>query len=431
MKARIEDIRGREVLDSRGNPTVEVEIILDSGIRELFSTPSGASTGSHEAHELRDGDNSRYLGRGVTKAVSNVNEIIKPKLIGKDPSQQKSIDRLLRELDGTPNKGKIGANAILATSIACAKASASALGVELYQYIGGPNARVLPTPMMNIMNGGAHADNNVDIQELMVMPVGAKTVRDAVRMGAETFHHLKAVLKSRSYSTGVGDEGGFAPNVSSNEEAISLIVEAIIKAGYEPGKDISLALDVAASEFYSENGYTLSAEKDFQNKSAAHLVEYYEYLISKYPIISIEDGFAEDDWEGWELGTRALGKGVQLVGDDLFVTNVERLKKGIKRGIANSIIIKPNQIGTLTETLWTVEVAKRGGYTCVISNRSAETGEAVLASLAVACNTGQSKVGSLCRGERTANYNELIRIEERLGEDAMYEGASALYSINK
>lgn len=428
---KIEEVRGREVLDSRGNPTVEVEVCLDNAVTGRFSVPSGASTGSHEACELRDGDMQRYLGKGVTKAVANVNEIIRPRLIGSDPRQQKLIDRTLKALDGTDNKGKIGANAILAASIACAKAAASALCLDLSSYLGGPNARVLPTPMMNIINGGRHADNNLDIQELMIMPVGAKSVSDAIRIGSEVFHHLKDLLKSKGYSTGVGDEGGFAPNVSSNEEAIALIVEAIGIAGYKPGRDVFIALDVAATEFRGESGYTLSAEPDFRDRPAVDLMKYYERLVDKYPIISIEDGFAEDDWEGWQVATKVLGKRIQLVGDDLFVTNVERLKQGIKLGVANSIIIKPNQVGTLTETLWAIEVAKRGGYTCVISNRSAETGETVLASLAVACNTGQIKVGSLCRGERTANYNELIRIEERLGEDAVFEGYSALYSIQR
>ncbi|HEV7395343.1 MAG TPA: phosphopyruvate hydratase [Pyrinomonadaceae bacterium] len=428
---KIEDLLGREVLDSRGNPTIEVEIWLDSGVRSIFSVPSGASTGSHEAYELRDSDPKRYRGKGVAKAVSNVNEVIKPRLLGQDPRQQKLIDRLLIELDGTPNKQKLGANAILAVSIVCAKAAAAALSLDLYSYLGGPNARLLPTPMMNIINGGEHADNNLDIQELMIMPVGANSVREAIRIGSEVFHQLKDLLKSKGYSTGVGDEGGFAPNVSSNEEAIGLIVEAIGGAGYEPGKDVFIALDVAATEFRTERGYTLAAEPDFRDRPAVDLMHYYEHLIEAYPIISIEDGFAEDDWEGWELATRSLGHRVQLVGDDLFVTNVERLKQGIQRKVANSIIIKPNQAGTLSETLWTIEVAKRGGYTCVVSNRSAETGEAVLASLAVACNAGQIKVGSLCRGERTANYNELMRIEERLGQAAVYDGFASLYSIQR
>ncbi len=435
---KITDIKGREVLDSRGNPTVEVEIELDSGIREKFSTPSGASTGKHEAHELRDGDKKRYKGKGVTKAVANVNEIFRPKLIGMDPRQQLAIDRTLIGLDKTPtkNKGEIGANATSAASIVCARAAAAALGLDLYRYLGGPAARVLPLPMMNIMNGGRHADNNLDIQELMIMPVGAKNVTEAIRMGAEVFHTLKDVLKSKNYATGVGDEGGFAPDVESNEEGLSLIVQAIKKAGYKPGKDVYLALDVAASELVNKKSkkkkifkYTLEAEKDFRDKSATDLIDYYKYLINKYPIISIEDGFDEDDWDGWELGNKTLGKFTQLVGDDIFVTNEKRLRDGITRGVANSIIIKYNQIGTLTETLWVIETAKRAGYTCVISNRSAETGESVLTDLAVAFNTGQIKCGSVCRGERTANYNQLIRIEEKLGHDALFEGLSALYSL--
>ncbi len=435
---KIKNVIGREVLDSRGNPTVEVEIELESGVVEKFSTPSGASTGSHEAHELRDGDKKRYLGKGVTKAVSNINEIVRPKLIGIDPKQQMLIDRTLIELDGTPNKKKMGANAMIATSVACAKVAAAALGLDLYRYLGGSNANVLPVPMMNIMNGGEHADNNLDIQELMIMPVGAKNVTEAVRMGAEVFHNLKEVLNSKKYSTGVGDEGGFAPNVKSNEEGLSLIVEAIKKAGYTPGKDVCLALDVAASELCDKESkrkniykYSLKAEKDFRDKSASDLIEFYQYLIEKFPIISIEDGFDEDDWDGWEMGTKALGGRVQLVGDDIFVTNITRLKKGIQRSIGNSIIIKYNQIGTLTETLWVIETAKRGGYTCVISNRSAETGEAILAHLAVAFNTGLIKCGSVCRGERIVNYNQLIRIEEKLGKEALFEGLSALYSVNR
>jgi enolase len=339
------------------------------------------------------------------------------------------LDSVLLELDGTPNKHKIGANAMIAASIACAKAAAAALGLSLYRYLGGPHARTLPIPMMNIMNGGRHADNNADIQEFMIMPGGAGSFREAIRMASEVFHHLREVLKSKGYSTGIGDEGGFAPMVSSNEEAISLIVTAIERAGYKPGKDARVALDVAASELHDEHGYTFAAEKDMKNVSADALVEYYRQLISKYPIVSIEDGFDEDDWEGWKKATDELGSKIQLVGDDVFVTNVGRLKEGIEKGVANSIIIKPNQIGTLSEMLWVVETAKRAGYTCVISNRSAESGEAVLAALAVACNTGQIKAGSVCRGERTANYNELIRIEEELGDDAVFEGWSGLYSL--
>lgn len=429
---KIEDVTGREILDSRGNPTVEVEIVLDTGITGRFSVPSGASTGTHEALELRDNDKSRYHGKGVTKAVSNVNDIIKPKLIGKNPIQQKAIDDILIQLDGKPNKSNLGANAILATSVACAKAAAASLGLSLHEYIGGPNARLLPVPMMNIMNGGVHADSGLDIQEFMIMPVGAESFRHAVRAGSEIFHCLKDVLKSKGYTTSVGDEGGFAPKVSSNEEALVLIVKAIKKAHYIPGKDVCIALDVAANELYNKKGkvYTLSLEKDFKDRPAEDLIRFYEDLMEKFPIISIEDGMAEDDLDSWNLLTKALGSRIQIVGDDLFVTNVDRLQEGINRGIANSIIIKPNQIGTLSETLWAVDVAKRNKYTCVIANRSAETGESVLASLAVACNTGQIKAGSVCRGERISNYNELMRIEEQLGDTSIYGGWKVFYNVN-
>jgi len=428
---KIKDVIGREVLDSRGTPTVEVEIVMDTGVIENFSVPSGASTGTHEAIELRDNDVSRYGGNGVTKAVANVNTIIRPELINKNPAKQKLIDNLLIKLDGTKNKSKLGANATLAVSIACAKAAATSLGLSLYDYLGGPNARSLPVPMMNIINGGCHADNDLDIQELMIMPVGAKNIRNAIRMGSEIFQCLKDILKSKGYASCVGDEGGFAPDVSSNEEAIQLIVDAIKKANYNPGKDVCIAIDVAANELYGDKGYTLSVEKDFKDRPANDIVGYYENLIKKYPIVSIEDGMAEDDWEGWQLLTKALGNKIQIVGDDIFVTNVARLQEGIRRGIANSIIVKPNQIGTLSETLWLVEIAKRNNYTCVISNRSAETGETLLASLAVACNAGQIKAGSVCRSERTRNYNELMRIEERLGDTAIYEGWSAFYSLKE
>lgn len=433
---KIEDVMGREVLDSRGNPTVEVEIVLDTGITGRFSVPSGASTGTHEALELRDNDKRRYYGKGVTKAVSNVNRKIKPKLIGENPVQQKVIDDILIRLDGKPNKSRLGANAILATSVACAKAAAASLGLQLHEYIGGLNARLLPVPMFNIMNGGVHADSGLDIQEFMIMPVGAKNIRHAVRIGSEIFHCLKDILKSNGLATSVGDEGGFAPKVSSNEEALTLIVEAIKKAKYEPRKDVCIALDVAANELCKDKKrkrsilhkgekdkkYTLSLKKDFKDKPAKDLIKFYDCLIKKFPIISIEDGMAEDDLDGWKLLTKTLGSRIQIVGDDLFVTNVDRLQDGIKRGIANSIIIKPNQIGTLSETLWVVEVAKRNNYTCVVANRSAETGEPFLASLSVACNTGQIKAGSVCRGERIANYNELMRIEEYLGNIARYGG---------
>ena len=416
----------REVLDSRGYPTIEVEISLDNGVADRFSVPSGASTGIHEALELRDGDDNRYFGMGVTKAIAKFNEFVKPALIGKDASKQEEIDTLLIELDGTPNKSKIGANTIVATSVACAKASADSLRTPLYEYFGGSNARILPVPMMNIINGGLHADNNLDIQEFMIMPIGASTFSEAVRMAAETYHRLKSIIKSKGHSTGIGDEGGFAPNLKSNEEAIKLIVDAISKAGYKPGSDICIALDVAASELFKDGKYLLNAEENFKTKSAQDFVNYYTNLLEKYPIAIIEDGMAEDDWEGWKLMTEALGKFVQLLGDDIFVTNISRLKEGIAKGIANSIIIKPNQIGTLTETFSVIEEAKKAGYKCVISNRSAETGETLLANLAVGYNTGLIKAGSICRGERTANYNELIRIEERLGSSGIYKGIDAL-----
>lgn len=424
--SKIIDMWTREVLDSRGYPTIEVEVSLDNGVTGRFSVPSGASTGVHEALELRDGDDKRYFGKGVTKAIAKFNDIVKPALIGKDASEQEEIDTLLIGLDGTPNKSKIGANTILATSVACAKASADSLRMPLYEYFGGSNASVLPVPMMNIINGGLHADNNLDIQEFMIMPVGASTFSEAVRMAAETYHCLKSIIKSKGYSTGIGDEGGFAPNLKSNEGAIKLMVDAISKAGYEPGSDISIALDVAASELFKDGKYILNAEKHFKTKSAQDLVNYYTDLLEKYPIASIEDGMAEDDWEGWKVMAETLGKFVQLVGDDIFVTNISRLQEGISKGIANSIIIKPNQIGTLTETFAVIKAAKKAGYKCVISNRSAETGESLLANLAVGYNTGLIKAGSVCRGERTANYNELIRIEERLGSSAIYKGIDAL-----
>ncbi|MBI5020497.1 MAG: phosphopyruvate hydratase [Ignavibacteriales bacterium] len=422
------EVCAREILDSRGNPTLEADVVLESGIVGRAAVPSGASTGEHEAMELRDGDKNRYNGKGVQKAVKNVNDIIADKIIGFDTLDQSGIDKLMIAIDGTKNKNKLGANAILAVSIAAAKAASLSLQIPLYRYIGGKTARVLPVPMMNIMNGGKHADNNLDIQEIMIMPLGAQNITEAVRMGSEVFHSLKKVLNSKNYSTGVGDEGGFAPTVKSNEEAMSLIVTAIENARYEPGKDVSLALDVAASELYNNKGYTLNAEKNFKNRHAEDLVKYYEYLVNKFPIVSIEDGFDENDWDGWKIATDILGKSIQLVGDDLFVTNVDKLLLGINKGISNAIIIKPNQIGTLTETLWTIDIAKRGGYRCIISNRSAETGESVLANLAVATNAGQIKVGSVCRGERTANYNELIRIEEELDNDGIFEGH---YTLNK
>ena len=428
---KIEEVIGREVLDSRGNPTVEVEIMTDAGIIEKFSVPSGASTGAYEAIELRDGDNSRYHGKGVTRAVANVNEMIKPVLLDKNPTQQLLIDALLIRLDGTKNKSKLGANAILATSVACAKVAATSLGLSLHEYLGGPNARSLPVPMMNIINGGRHADNDLDIQEFMIMPLGARNFRNAIQMGSEIFHCLKDILKSQGYGTGVGDEGGFAPNLSSNGEAIELIVSAIKKAAYDPGKDVWIAIDVAASELYENGKYTLSLEKDMQEKPAKDLVRYYEKLARGFPIVSIEDGMAENDWDSWKLLTMKLGDRIQIVGDDVFATNAARLEEGLGRGIANSIIVKPNQIGTLSETLWLIEIAKRNNYTCVVANRSAETGETLLASLAVACNTGQIKAGSICRGERTSNYNELMRIEERLANVAIYEGCSVFHNLRR
>jgi enolase len=424
--SEIIDMKAREVLDSRAHPTIEVEVSLDNGVVGRFSVPSGASTGAYEAHELRDGNNKRYFGKGVTKAIARFNEIVKPSLLGKDAAQQEEIDNLLIELDGTPNKSKIGANTILATSVACAKASADSLRMPLYEYFGGSNAGVLPVPMMNIINGGRHADNSLDIQEFMIMPVGASTFSEAVRMAAETYHCLKSIIKSKGYSTGIGDEGGFAPDLSSNEEAVELIVEAISKAGCEPGSDICIALDIAASELFKDGKYLFEAEKNFKSKSSEDMVNYYTNLLEKYPIAAIEDGMAEDDWEGWKLMTEELGKFVQLIGDDIFVTNINLLREGIAKGIANSIIIKPNQIGTLTETFSVIKEAKKAGYRCVISNRSAETGETLLANLAVGCNTGLIKAGSVCRGERTANYNELIRIAECLGNSGIYKGIDAL-----
>ncbi len=427
----IEDILAREVLDSRGNPTVEVEVFLSDGSVGRAIVPSGASTGAYEAIELRDGEKDRFLGKGVLKAVDNVNEIIAPELIGWNVYDQVGLDKLMIDLDGTSNKGKLGANAILAVSMAAAHAAAESVGLPLYQYIGGINDKVLPVPMMNILNGGAHADNNVDIQEFMVMPVGAKSFREALRMGAEVFHNLKAVLKSKGLNTAVGDEGGFAPNLTSNEEAIRVIVEAIEKAGYVPGQDVKIALDVAASEMYdSETGlYHLAGEG--VKKTAREMVEYYDMLAGKYPIISIEDGLSEDDWEGWKYMTDKLGKKLQLVGDDFFVTNTERLAKGIEANAANSILIKVNQIGTLTETLDAIEMAKRAGYTAVISHRSGESEDVTIADLAVAVNAGQIKTGAPSRTDRVAKYNQLLRIEEQLELSAQYAGKDAFYNLKK
>ena len=423
------DIYAREVLDSRGNPTVEVEVTTDTGEVGLAIVPSGASTGAHEAVELRDGDKSRYLGKGVLKAIENVNEIISEELIGWSIFDQVGIDNAMIELDGTPNKGKLGANAILGVSMAVANAAANELGMQLYEYIGGVNSKTLPVPMMNILNGGEHADNNVDIQEFMVMPVGAVNFKEGLRMGAEVFHNLKEVLKNKGLNTAVGDEGGFAPNLNSNEEALETIVEAIVKAGYEPGKDIYLALDVASTEMYENGKYNFKGEGVV--RTTDELIEYYVNLADKYPIISIEDGLAEDDWDGWKKLTDKLGDKVQLVGDDLFVTNVERLSKGINLGIANSILIKLNQIGTITETLDAIELAKRHGYTAVISHRSGETEDTTIADLAVATNAGQIKTGSASRTDRIAKYNQLLRIEDYLDDNAKYDGYNTFYNINK
>ena len=422
------DIVAREILDSRGNPTVEVDVTLESGFQGRAAVPSGASTGEHEAVELRDGDQQRYLGKGVQKAVANVNERIAPELIGMDALDQMTIDQILIDLDGTPTKSTLGANAILGASLACAKAGASYLSLPLYRYLGGVFAHQLPVPMMNILNGGKHADNNVDLQEFMVVPVGTSSFRDALRMGAEVFHHLKAILKEKGYNTAVGDEGGFAPNLGSNEEALAVILEAINKAGYTPGDEVAIALDAAASEFYREGTYILQAEKK-QERTASEMVAFYEELVGRYPIISIEDGLAEDDWEGWRELTTRLGGKIQIVGDDIFVTNRERLGRGIKEGVANSILIKLNQIGTLTETLSAIEMAKKAAYTAVISHRSGETEDVTIADVAVATNVGQIKTGSTSRTDRVAKYNQLLRIEEELGDQGFFIGREAFYSV--
>lgn len=418
--AKIMNITAREILDSRGNPTVEVDVILDNNIMGRAAVPSGASTGSKEAVELRDGDKKRYLGKGVLKAVENVNKVIAPELVGKNPEDQSLIDSLMIKLDGTENKGKLGANAILGVSIAVAKAAAQNRGLSIFRYLGGEAAHRLPIPFFNILNGGKHADNNVDIQEFMISPIGAKSFREALRMAAETYHTLKSVLKGKSLSTAVGDEGGFAPNLASNEEAIQIIVSAIEKAGYKPGKDISIVLDPAASEFYQDGKYVLRA--DNSKLSSKEMVGYYANLISKYPIISIEDGLAEEDWDGWKIMTDELGKKIQLTGDDIFVTNPKILAEGIKKGIANSVLIKLNQIGTLSETLKTVEMAKTAGYTCMFSHRSGETEDSFLADIAVATNAGQLKTGAPARSERLAKYNQLLRIEKELGAKATFRG---------
>ena len=426
--SEIIDVYAREILDSRGNPTVEVEVYLESGAMGRAAVPSGASTGEREALELRDGDKGRYLGKGVTKAVENVNEVISEALVGWEASDQAGIDRKLLELDGTDFKSNLGANALLGVSLACAKAAAEDAGLPLYQYLGGSNAKELPLPMMNIINGGAHADNNVDIQEFMIMPSGAASFKEALRMGAEIFHALKSVLKGKGYNTAVGDEGGFAPNLGSNEEALQVIMEAIKAAGYKPGEEVLLALDVASSELYKDGKYHLENEKQ-PVKTAAELVAFYEDLVNRYPIISIEDGMAENDWDGWKLLTDRLGKRIQIVGDDLFVTNPKILKEGISKGIANSILIKLNQIGTLTETLDAIEMAKRAGYTTVISHRSGETEDTTLADLAVAVNAGQIKTGSLCRTDRVCKYNQLLRIEDELDEVAQFNGRDVFYNL--
>jgi len=418
--SKIRKVTAREILDSRGNPTVEVDVVLDNGVLGRAAVPSGASTGSKEAVELRDGDKARYLGKGVLKAVNNVNEIIAPQVIGKDPKEQKDIDYLMIDLDGTENKARLGANAILGVSLAVAKAASQAESSSVFKYLGGEDARRLPIPFFNILNGGKHADNNVDIQEFMIAPVGAKSFKEALRMGAETYHNLKSVLKSKGLNTAVGDEGGFAPNLSSNEEAIKIIITAIEKAGYNPGQDISIVLDPAASEFYQDGRYFLKA--DNKRLSSEEMVGYYANLISKYPIISIEDGLAEDDWDGWQILTKELGKKIQLTGDDIFVTNPRILTEGIKKHIANSVLIKLNQIGTLTETLETVELAKTANYTCVFSHRSGETEDSFLADITVATNAGQLKTGAPARSERLAKYNQLLRIEEELGEKAIFRG---------
>ena len=423
-------IHPREILDSRGNPTVEVEVELISGIIVRAAVPSGASTGEHEALELRDGDKKRYLGKGVLKALDNIIHKLRHSIIGMDCYDQRAIDSAMIEMDGTENKSRFGANAILGISLACAKAGAAELGMPLYRYIGGITAKDLPVPMVNILNGGQHADNNVDIQEFMIVPAGARYFREAIRMCSEVFHCLAAVLKESKYATSVGDEGGYAPNLKSNEEAISVIMKAIERAKYKPGKDIFLALDSAASSFYQKGKYVLAAEKK-PNKSSAEMVAFYADLVKRYPIISIEDGLAEDDWDGWKMLTDELGSKVQIVGDDIFVTNQKRLEEGISRGVANSILIKVNQIGTLTETLDTIQRAREAGYTAVVSHRSGETEDTFIADLAVGANLGQIKSGSVSRSERLAKYNQLIRIEEELGDSGIYRGLSAFYSIRK
>jgi enolase len=428
----ITSIHAREVLDSRGNPTVEVEIYTESGAFGRAIVPSGASTGEYEAIELRDGDKARYLGKGVLKAVRNVNEIIAPALIGYDTTMQPYLDKLMIDLDGTPNKAKLGANAILGVSLACARAAADYVGLPLYLYLGGVNAKVLPTPMMNIINGGSHADNNIDFQEFMIIPAGAPSFHEALRMGAEVFHNLKKVLAAKGYATSVGDEGGFAPNLTSNEAGIQVIMEAIVKAGYVPGKDVFIGMDVAASEFYNaeKKKYVLEGEGN-KELTSKELVDLYAEFVEKYPILSIEDGLDQNDWDGWAYITKKLGKKIQLVGDDFFVTNVERIAKGIEKGIANSVLIKVNQIGTLTETLDAIEMAKNAGYTAVVSHRSGETEDTTIADIVVATNAGQIKTGSASRTDRIAKYNQLLRIEEELGEVAKFAGMKPFGTLRK
>ncbi len=431
MKQYVEivDIFARQILDSRAFPTVEVEVTLEDGTVGRAAVPSGASTGQFEAVELRDGDKDYFNGKGVLQAVENVNDVIAPELLGLNVLDQPLIDSVMIELDGTKNKGRLGANAILGVSLACAKAAAGYLGLSLYEYIGGINAKVLPVPMMNIMNGGAHADNNIDFQEFMVMPVGAESFAEAMQMGSQIYAALKAVLKERKLATGVGDEGGFAPDLANNEEAIKVILDAIVKAGFEPGTDVMLAMDPAVSEIYEDGVYNLAGEG--RKLTSAQMVDYWEDIVTRYPVISLEDGMAEDDWEGWKMLTERIGKRVQLVGDDLFVTNVERLKQGIDMGVANSILIKLNQIGSLTETLDAIQMANRAGYTAVISHRSGETEDTTIADLAVAVNAGQIKTGAPARSERVAKYNQLLRIEEELEEMAQYNGLESFFNIKR
>ena len=428
MSTYIEDIMAREVLDSRGNPTIEVDVYLEDGSMGRSMVPSGASTGAFEAVELRDGDDSRYMGKGVLKAVENVNYMAEH-LVGMDALDQVALDEAMIAIDGTPNKGKMGANAILGISMANAYAAAESLGLPLFRYLGGVNGKTLPTPMMNILNGGEHADNNVDIQEFMIMPVGAKNFYEALRMGSEIFHNLKKVLQKKRLVTSVGDEGGFAPNLESNEEALEAIIEGIQAAGYRPGDDVRLAMDVAASEMYNKESGKYILKGEGKELTTDEMIDFYERLITKYPIISIEDGLDEEDWEGWKIMTERLGKKIQLVGDDLFVTNTERLKKGIDLGVANSILIKVNQIGTLTETLDAIEMAKRAGYTAIVSHRSGETEDVTIADLVVAMNAGQIKTGAPSRTDRVAKYNQLLRIEEYLGQTAIYGGINSFYNL--